>query len=89
MPFSKGQSGNPKGRPQKGYSITEAFQSMFNENPEKKQEIVDAIQRKAKGGDPTALKLVWNYMDGLPPQSVKLSGDKDNPITHEYIEFEK
>lgn len=62
---------------------------MFDADPQKKKEIVDAIQKRAKQGDPTALKLIWNYMDGLPPQSVKLSGDKDNPITHEYIEFEK
>jgi len=79
--YKPGQSGNPKGRPPKGYSITDAFKSMFKESPEKKQEIVDSIFAKAKRGDPTAQKLVWSYMDGMPQQNVDWQGElKVTPI---------
>jgi len=66
--YKPGESGNPNGRPPKGYSITETFREMFQADPKKKQELADAIYQKAKTGDPTALKLVWNYMDGMPQQ---------------------
>lgn len=75
--FKPGQSGNPNGRPKKGYSITEMFQEMFAEHPERKAELGEAIYRKARKGDPTAIKLVWNYMDGMPKQSTDItSGGK-------------
>lgn len=78
--FKPGVSGNPNGRPPKGYSITETFQEMFKADPLKKQELADAIFKRAKQGDPTALKLVWNYMDGMPQQKLDhTTNGKDLP----------
>jgi len=82
IPFKPGKSGNPKGRPPKGYSITEAFKSMFTANPEVKAQVVESIKDKALKGDPTAQKLLWNYMDGMPPQAPEDPGSPDNPIHH-------
>lgn len=65
---------NSKGRPPKGYSITEAFQNMLGAEPEVKAQIVESIRKKAIQGDTTAQKLIWNYMDGMPKQGVELSG---------------
>lgn len=70
--FKKGQSGNPKGRPPQGYSITEWFKNMLNSRPEVKDAIGNSIMKKALQGDVTAQKLVWQYMDGMPPQSFDL-----------------
>lgn len=64
--FKPGQSGNLKGRPKKGYSITEWFKTMLRANPEIKDAIGRSIIKKALEGDIAAQKLVWNYMDGLP-----------------------
>lgn len=73
--FKPGQSGNPNGRPPKGYSITEWFRSMLNSKPEVKDALGKAIMKKALEGDPTAIKLIWNYMDGQPLQSMQHSGE--------------
>ena len=70
-----GAKANPNGRPVKGYSITAMFQEMFTNNPERKAELGEAIYRKAKQGDPTALKLVWNYMDGTPISNLDVKSD--------------
>lgn len=78
--FKKGQSGNPKGRPPKGYSITEWFKEMLNSNPEYKDAIGNSIMKKALQGDVTAQKLVWQYMDGMPKQGVELSGPDGGDI---------
>lgn len=64
------QNINRNGRPKKGYSITEWFQEMFDSNPDIKEKLGIAIINKALNGDPTAMKLVWNYMDGAPQEKI-------------------
>ena len=70
--WKPGQSGNPKGRPPKGHSITEMVQSMMNERPEIKEAVTAKIMQLCLDGDITALKMLWNYMDGMPTQTNKL-----------------
>ena len=73
--WKKGQSGNPKGRPPKGYSITEWFREMLAKKPEVKEAIGKSIIKKALEGDSAAQRLVWNYMDGMPHQSTDITSD--------------
>ena len=79
-PFPPGVSGNPNGRPPKGYSITEMMKEMLANKPEVKAAIGAQIAAKAMEGDATAVKLLWNYMDGMPSQGVELSGPDGGPI---------
>lgn len=79
-PFKKGQSGNPNGRPPKGYSITETFKEMFKSDPDIKRDLAEKILEKARKGDVTAQKLIWNYMDGMPKQGVEVTGADGGPI---------
>lgn len=74
------QNINTKGRPPKGYSITETVKAMLNEKPEIKQALAAKVMELAMKGDVTAMKMLWNYMDGMPLQKTKLSGDEDNPL---------
>jgi len=74
------QNINKKGRPPKGYSITEWFKNMLASNPEIKDELGKSIMAKALKGDPTALKLVWNYMDGMPKQTIDATVTTPSPI---------
>lgn len=76
--WKPGQSGNPNGRPKKGYSITEWFREMLDSKPEVKDAIGKSILKKALDGDTTAQKMVWQYMDGMPQQDVTSGG---KPIT--------
>ena len=73
--FKKGQVANPNGRPKKGYSITEWFKEMLNSKPEVKDAIGKSILSKALEGDPAAQRMVWQYMDGMPHQSVDYKGE--------------
>ena len=76
--FKKGQVANPKGRPKKGYSITAYFKEFLKANPEVREKIAKAIEDKAAKGDMAAIKLLWNYMDGLPtqPTDITSKGEK-------------
>lgn len=66
---------NTKGRPPKGYSITEMMREMLDSKPEVKEAIGKVIAKKALEGDITAIKTLWQYMDGMPQQKVDSSGN--------------
>lgn len=79
--WQPGQSGNPNGRPPKGHSITETIRSMMDEDPEIKKRLADRIIRMALFGNMTAIKTIWQYLDGLPRQTTDItSGDKPLPV---------
>lgn len=90
MPFSKDDPNiNRKGRPHKGYSITEMMQKLIaskvrDEKSGKKvsvrKALGNAILKKALAGDMAAIKTVWQYMDGMPPQDITSGGEKINSL---------
>ena len=57
---------NKKGRPPKGHSITETIKSMMDEKPEIKKALAGKALEMALGGDITAIKTIWGYLDGVP-----------------------
>lgn len=69
--WQKGVTGNAKGRPPKGYSISETVREMFESTPDLKKKLVKAMIDKAIDGDMTACKMIWSYADGLPRQSIE------------------
>ena len=69
--WKPGVSGNPAGRPLKGYSITETAREMLNAKPEIKRALVTKVlERALKNNDIVAIKLLWSYMDGQAPQEI-------------------
>jgi len=78
--FKPGQSGNPKGRPPKGYSITAWFKEMFNSKPEVLDALGKSILSKALEGDAAAQKIVWNYVDGMPKQNMDLTSEGERLV---------
>lgn len=66
---------NKKGRPPKGYSITEMMREMLDSKPEVKEAIGKVIAKKALEGDLTAIKTLWQYMDGMPLQKHDVEGN--------------
>lgn len=71
-PFKPGQSGNPKGRPKKEFSIANILESMLNNpdpfDPEQKRTALEAICKKAIalaiGGDKDARNWVADRFEG-------------------------
>lgn len=69
---------NRNGRPHKGHSITETIRAMMDEKPEIKRALGQKILQMAMQGDITAMKTIWNYIDGMPMQytDVTTAGEK-------------
>lgn len=84
MPFQKGQSGNPKGRPRKErevrfYEITTSTVSFDDW-----KEIVGKAVIDAKRGDTAARKWLSDYLIGTPEQRVDVTSN-GNSILVEYV----
>jgi len=78
--FKKGQSGNPSGRPKGSISITTRIKKELNRiSPQEKitylEILVKKILKKAIiNEDKEIIKLIWNYIDGMPKQALEYTG---------------
>ena len=82
MKWVKGQSGNPKGRPKgSGLRLTPLLKAELETVPEGQKHtyaelFIKKLMKKAMvEGDMQSLKLIINYVDGLPKQDIALDGE--------------
>lgn len=80
-----GHTGNPNGRPPKGYSITETLKAMMDEKPEIKQALGTKLVEMALKGDLAAIKLLMSYIDGNPVQRNELTGKDGEALTTQAV----
>lgn len=76
--WKPGQSGNPNGRPTKETSLTELMRQFLQDIPDGqdktyKELFIKKVFKIAIDGDIAAIRLIWNYLDGMPEQ--KISGE--------------
>jgi len=74
--WQPGESGNPAGRPPKGGSLTELMREYLDNPAEghsktRKEEFIAKVAMMAYNGDNVAVKLIWNYLDGMPKETVE------------------
>jgi hypothetical protein len=79
MPFEKGQSGNPRGRPRKKRSLTEALEKELGKKRATgktgKAELARTLVDLALDGDATAIRYVFDRTDGRPKETVAVEND--------------
>lgn len=78
MPFTKGQSGNPGGRPKKGKTLTEALEKALKKKGEDGRKNTEALAATLldlaiKEKNITAIKYVMDRVDGRPTESIELT----------------
>ena len=77
--FKKGQSGNPKGRPEGTFSLLTLLKQELQKVPEgqDKKTYADLIVKRMlkqaiEKGDQQQIKLIWNYIEGMPRQDLNV-----------------
>lgn len=86
MPFEKGQSGNPKGRPKdKPFSdmLRIAIKEASAEGGTKLRAVADVLVNEAIKGNVQAIKELADRLDGKPAQALEHSGAIESTISKE------
>jgi len=87
MPFQKGVSGNPGGRPKKDWTWGQMLETIGEETELKSgKKFKELVSRRlwveCVNGNITAIKELFNRMEGLPMQFTDVTSDgKQLPIT--------
>lgn len=89
----KGISNNPKGRPKKGYTLSDIIRDfMSKQDPAKKkvrrEVLVETVYTQAVMGDQPSQKLLFNYDAGMPVQ-MSITADADDETTKQMREHAK
>lgn len=90
MPFKKGQSGNPTGRPKRETTLSFILEQLADikdvdfkgEKIARKQALAEAIWQKAiVDKDFQAIKYIYDRCDGTPVQMSEISGRDGDPVS--------
>ena len=75
--FNKGKSGNPSGRPKGLVSLAELLRRRLKTSPPGERKnyaefLVGKLLSMALQGDIQAIKLIWNYTEGMPKSLIEI-----------------
>lgn len=77
MPFQKGKSGNPNGRPKRGTSISDIIRAKGEANNAEMYEKLSAvIWARALAGDTSFVAMILDRMEGKALERVQLNKTK-------------
>lgn len=95
MPFSKGKSGNPQGRPKKGETLTDLLREKIETTKTakgkltRKDKIIEKLIALAEGGDLSALKYLFDRIDGRPKESIELTDGAVDTRLREIMSYDE
>lgn len=80
--FKKGKSGNPNGRPKKGFAIADILESLgdtaYNGDKTMKEAILEKVYENALAGDLNSAKFIADRTEGTALQ--KMSVTTNEPV---------
>ncbi|GAG14152.1 unnamed protein product [marine sediment metagenome] len=91
--WNKGKSGNPNGRPPNAKCLTDLLRrKLAAKDPDGKPKmdvITDKVIALALTGERWAVELIYDRLEGRPPQALELTGGKGPPLRITYVDGDK
>jgi hypothetical protein len=76
--WTKGVSGNLRGRPKRNYTFTDALRAKGSPH-----ELAELAWKAARDGQPWAIQMIYNRLDPKPAQLKLMTEERDeNPIDY-------
>ena len=80
--FQPGMSGNPGGRPpSKLNKLLSRYLRARDGDATREQKLVEQVYGLALAGDMRAVALIWDRLEGKPPEAANDSGKDGGPLT--------
>jgi len=91
MPWTKGQSGNPKGRPRRGQTMTDEIKALLDKtvwpfNKTARELLALRLLTLGIQGEVKAIQYLCDRTDGKPAQALELSSDEKRPLIIKYVD---
>lgn len=82
---------NRNGRPKKGLTLTDIAKEILEEELPSGMTRKEALMRKistlAYEGNETMIKMIWNYVDGMPTQKQEISGADGKDLVIRVVDY--
>ena len=92
MPWVKGQSGNPGGRPKKPFAFITVIEEVLKEKGpdgiENRRAIVRKLVEVARDGNLEAIKILLERVDGKAVERKEISGIAGGPLEFTFSIFD-
>lgn len=84
---------NPNGRPKKGMTLTDIAKEILEEElpsgVTRKEALMRKIATLAYDGNETMIKMIWNYVDGMPTQRNEVTGADGKELVIKVIDYDE
>ena len=89
----KGVVLNPNGRPKKGMTLTDIAKQILEEElptgVTRKEALMRKIATLAYEGNETMIKMIWNYVDGMPTQRNEVTGANGKELIIKVVDYKE
>ena len=89
MTWKPGQSGNPEGPVKQKRFYAALDRAIIQEDGKKLRDAAEKLLELASQGEPWAVQMLADRLDGKPAQQLQMTGADEGPLVVEIVKYQK